>query len=178
MKMKKVFAKKGWALAALVVVITGYMNVGTAESEAAGKSDVPSDPIDPCVLVTSADVRATLGIAFTLTARDDNVDSHKCEFQDAGQHWLVEVYTDNKERSEFEADGKEASRRNATWGKSPMIHTIAAPAYPFVEEGRLIVWKNKIAVTVGIQEITSTKSDDVLEAAREKLANIALSRIK
>jgi hypothetical protein len=57
------------------------------------------------------------------------------------------------------------------------INGVAALAFSFIGEGRLVVWKNKISVTVGIQEVTATKSDDVLEAAREKLANIALSRM-
>jgi hypothetical protein len=42
---------------------------------------------------------------------------------------------------------------------------------------RLVVWKNKTAITIGILDITNATRDELLEAAREKLANIALARI-
>jgi hypothetical protein len=178
MKMKKISTKQDSALAVLVLLVSVYMTVGSAKSQAAGKPDAPSNPVDPCVLVTTADLQATLGIALKLSAQDDNGESRKCEYQDTGQNWLVQIYTGNSERSEFQNDSKRASSRNATWGKASVINNITAPAYRGVGEGRLIVWKNNIAVTVGIQEITFTKGDDVLQGAREKLANIALSRMK
>ena len=62
-------------------------------------------------------------------------------------------------------------------GKTIKVSTVSAPYYQAIGEGRLIVWKNKTRFTVGVQDVTFSMSDEALEAAREKLINIGLSRI-
>jgi hypothetical protein len=63
-------------------------------------------------------------------------------------------------------------------GKTIKVSTVSAPYYQSIGEGRLIVWKNKTRFTVGVLDVTFTMSDEALEAAREKLINLGLSRIK
>jgi hypothetical protein len=104
------------ALAALLVVIGACMTIGSAESQAADKSNSPSNPFDPCVLVTTADLQVTFGIAFTQSAHADNGESRICQFDGPEQSFLVMVYTGNKELSEFQSDAKDALKKKRCLG--------------------------------------------------------------
>jgi hypothetical protein len=130
--------------------------IAAAVSLAADKSDVIAS--DPCVLVTAADLRTVLGVAFPHPDVANDVDSRMCSYQT--DKFLVSVFTGNEELTEFQKDSN-----------------VSAPYYQNIGEGRLIVWKNNTRFTVGVQDVTSTMSDEALEAAREKLINIGLSRI-
>jgi hypothetical protein len=145
-EMQKVLEKKTLALA--MVLVGACLAIGATVSNAANKSDVSSNPFDPCGLVTVADLRAALGVTFTNAHGSENVDIRDCEYDN--DKLLVRLYTSHQELSEFQADNKEGIKKNATWGKSVRINSVTAPAYPVVGEGRLVVWKNKITVTVGI----------------------------
>jgi hypothetical protein len=92
--------------------------------------------------------------------------------------FLISVYTGNEELTEFQKDSNEAKKRNDTWGKTIKVSNVSVPYYQSIGEGRLIAWKNKTRFTVGVQDVTFSMSDEALEAAREKLINIGLSRIK
>jgi hypothetical protein len=157
----------------IAMLLTGLcMTVGTVVSHAAGKSDAIAS--DPCVLVTAADLRTVLGVTFPQPNVASDVDSRMCSYQN--DKFLISVFTGNEELTEFQKDSNE--KRNDSWGKTIKVSNVSAPYYQNIGEGRLIVWKNKTRFTVGVQDVTFTTSDEALEAAREKLINIGLSRIK
>jgi len=174
--MERLLGRKISALAAVLIQSAG-MAIGPGVSQAAGKSPAYSNPFDPCVLVTSADVQVVLGKAVTHIVSDDNGESRKCEYSTANTNLLIQVFTGKKELSEFQADSKTAAQRDAGSGNTVTVKGIAAPAYPYMGEGRLVVWKNNIAVTIEIIDIAAANSPETLQPAREKLANIALSRM-
>jgi hypothetical protein len=157
----------------IALLISGLcLSLGEATSEAAKTDAIASDP---CALVTLADLHAVLGVTFPRPDMATDVESRTCSYQ--SDKFLVSVYTGNEELAEFQKDSNEAKNRNDNWGKTVKVSNVAAPYYQNIGEGRLIVWKNKIRFTVGVQDITFTMSDEALEAAREKLINIGLSRI-
>jgi hypothetical protein len=82
-----------------------------------------------------------------------------------------------KELAEFQADSKKAAKMDAGLGATVTVKGSAVPAYLYMGEGRLVMWKNNIAVTIEILNIASLNSPEMVEPAREKLANIALSRV-
>jgi len=147
-------------------------SVSVVASPAANQSDVIAS--DPCMLVTAADLRAVLGVTFPKPNVANDVDSRMCSYE--SDKFLVSVFTGNEELTEFQSDS--AKKRNDTMGKTIKVGTVSAPYYQSIGEGRLIVWKNKTRFTVGVLDITFTMSDEALEAAREKLINLGLSRIK
>jgi hypothetical protein len=150
------------------------MAIGTVVSHAATNPDVIAS--DPCVLVTAADLRAVLGVTFPRPNIASDVDSRTCSYE--GDKFLISVYTGNEELTEFQKDSNEAKKRHDTWGKTIKVSNVSVPYYQSIGEGRLIVWKNKTRFTVGVQDVTFSMSDEALEAAREQLINIGLSRIK
>lgn len=159
--------------AIVAIFFTGLCSsVSVLASRAASPPDVIAS--DPCVLVTAADLRAVLGVTFPKPTVASDVDSRACSYESG--KFLIEVYTGNEELSEFRKDS--AMKRNDTMGKAIKVSTVSAPYYQFIGAGRLIVWKNNTRFTVGVQDITFTMSDEALEAAREKLINLGLSRIK
>jgi hypothetical protein len=147
------------------------LTVGAGVSHAASNADVIAS--DPCVLVTAADLRAVLGVTFQRPNVANDVDSRMCSYEN--DKFLISVFTGNEELTEFQKDSNE--KRNDSWGKTIKVSNVSAPYYQNIGEGRLIVWKNKIRFTVGVQDVTFSMSDEALEAAREKLINIGLSRI-
>lgn len=147
-------------------------SVGAVASHAANQSDVIAS--DPCALVTAADLRAVLGVTFPKPNVANDVDSRMCSYESG--KFLVSVFTGNEELTEFQSDS--AKNRNDTMGKTIKVSTVSAPYYQSIGEGRLIVWKNKTRFTVGVIDVTFTMSDAALEAAREKLINLGLSRIE
>jgi hypothetical protein len=157
----------------VAILLTGLCSsVGLVASHAANQSDVIAS--DPCVLVTVADLRAALGVTFPKPNVANDVESRMCSYESG--KFLVEVYTGNEELTEFQSDS--AKKRNDTMGKTIKVRTVSAPYYQSIGAGRLIVWKNKTRFTVGVQDITFTMSDEALEAVREKLVNLGLSRIQ
>jgi hypothetical protein len=175
-KMERPLAKKILALAAVLIQSAG-MAIGPSVSQAAGKSQAYSNRFDPCVLVSSADVQAVLGKIVNHVVSDDDGESRKCEYSTADKNLLIHVFTGKKELSEFQADSKGAAERDAGLGDRVIVKGIAVPAYPNMGEGRLVVWKNKIAVTIEILDTASVNGPETVEPAREKLANIAVSRM-
>jgi hypothetical protein len=152
--MKNSMAKQ---LPAVTMLVTSLcVTFGARLSLAADKTDVIAS--DPCVLVTLADLRSVLG----------SYDSEKL---------LVSVFTGNEELTEFQKDSSDAKKRHDNWGKTIKVSNVSVPYYQSVGEGRLIVWKNRTRFTVGVQDITFSMSDEALEAAREKLINMGLSRM-
>jgi hypothetical protein len=149
------------------------MTIGAVVSHAASNADTIAS--DPCVLVTAADLRAVLGVTFQRPNVASDVDSRACSYEN--EKFLISVYTGNEELTEFQKDSNEAKTKNDTWGKTFKVSNISVPYYQNIGEGRLIVWKNKTRFTVGVQDVTFSMSDEALEAAREKLINIGLSRI-
>lgn len=147
------------------------MTVGAVVSHAANQTDVTTS--DPCVLVTAADLRTVLGVAFQPPRVDSNVEFRGCSYE--SDKFLVAVFTANEDLTEFQKDS--AQKRNDTMGKTIKVSTVSAPYYQSIGEGRLIVWKNRTRFTVGVLDVTFTMSDEALEVAREKLINIGLSRI-
>jgi hypothetical protein len=157
----------------VAILITGLCACASVvASQAANPSDVIAS--DPCVLVSAADLHAVLGVTFPKPDVANDVDSRACHYQSG--KFLVEVYTGNEELTEFQKDS--AMKRNDTMGKTIKVSTVSAPYYQSIGAGRLIVWKSNTRFTVGVQDITFTMSDEALEAAREKLINLGLSRIK
>jgi hypothetical protein len=149
------------------------MTVGAITSHATSKADVITS--DPCVLVTAADLRAGLSVTFQRPNVASDVDSRTCSYQN--DKFLISVYTGNEELTEFQKDSIEVKKKNDSWGKTIKVSNVSAPYFQNIGEGRLIVWKNKTRFTVGVQDITLSMTDEALEAAREKLINIGLSRI-
>jgi hypothetical protein len=127
------------------------------------------------VLITLADLHSVLGVTFPPPSVGSDIESRQCQYE--SDKLLVSVFTGNEELSEFQKDGNEAKKRNDGWGKNIKVSNVSLPYYQAIGEGRLIVWKNKTRLTIGVIDITFKMSDDALEAAREKLINIALSRI-
>jgi hypothetical protein len=158
----------------VAILLSGLsMTLGAVGSQAASKADDIAS--DPCVLVTTADLRAVLGVTFKRPDVASDVDSRACSYEN--DKFLISVYTGNEELTEFQKDSSEAKKKNDTWGKTIKVSNVSAPYYQNIGEGRLIVWKNKTRFTVGVQDVTFSMSDEALEAAREKLINIGLSRI-
>jgi hypothetical protein len=149
------------------------VTVGALVSHAASNPDVIAS--DPCVLVTAADLRTVLGVTFPRPTVASDVDSRTCSYEK--DKFLISVYTGNEDLTDFQKDSNEAKKRNDSWGKTIKVSNVSVPYYQSIGEGRLIVWKNKTRFTVGVQDVTFSTSDEALEAAREKLINIGLSRI-
>jgi hypothetical protein len=78
MTTKTVWAKK--TLASAMLMAGACPATGRAVSKAANKSDAPSNPLDPCFLVTAADLCAALGASFSNAHGSENVDSRDCEY--------------------------------------------------------------------------------------------------
>lgn len=156
------------------MLITGLcLTLGAGVSHATTQPDVIAS--DPCLLVTLADLRAVLGVSFPRPNIASDSDSRMCSYE--SDKFLVSVFTGNEELTDFQKDSNDQKQKHDSWGKNIKVTTVAAPYYQNVGEGRLIVWKNKIRLTVGVQDVTVTMSEEALEAAREKLINMALSRI-
>jgi hypothetical protein len=125
------------------------------------------------VLVTAADLQATLGTSFKVTDSGDNGDARVCQYESTKEKYIVSLYTNNKEQSEFQAESSKA----ASEGHYAAFSVGGAPAYKLVFMGRLVVWKNRITITVDIGDVSFTSTPEALDAAREKLASIALARM-
>jgi hypothetical protein len=167
--MKNSMAKQ---ISAVAMLLSGLcVTFGAPFSQAADNSDVIAS--DPCALVTLADLHTVLGVTFPHPNVASDVDSRMCSYEN--DKFLISVFTGNEELAEFQKDSKE--KRNDSWGKTIKVSNVSAPYYQNIGEGRLIVWKNKTRFTVGVQDVTFTMSDEALEAVREKLINIGLSRI-
>lgn len=145
---------------------------------AASAATQPDAPIasDPCVLITAADLRTVLGVTFPHPDISNDIESRQCSYQ--SDKWLVSIFTGNEELTEFQADSQAAAKTSEQWGRVVKVSGVAVPFYAPVGQGRLIVWKNKTRFTVDLQDVSGTLSAEALEAAREKLVNIGLSRIK
>jgi hypothetical protein len=131
-----------------------------------------SNPYDPCALVTLADLQATFGTVFKTTAHEDDSESRICQYESQVQHFVVSIYTNRQERQEFDANAKSAQTTPA------QAQGLMAPGYSIPTFARLIVWKNQIAITVDASDITGEMTAEQLQAARVKLANIALRRVQ
>jgi hypothetical protein len=113
--------------------------IAAAVSHAADKSDVIAS--DPCVLVTAADLRTVLGVAFPHPDVANDVDSRMCSYQT--DKFLVSVFTSNEELTEFQKDSNQ--KRNDSWGKTIKVSNVSAPYYQNIGEGRLIVGRITLA---------------------------------
>jgi hypothetical protein len=144
-----------------------------AAAAAAGTPAAPSNPYDPCLLVTAADLQATLSTSFKAPDSSDNGDARICQYESTREKYIVSLYTNNKEAVEFQAESAKA----ASEGHYAPFSIGGAPAYKLAFMGRLVVWKNRVSITVDIGDVSMTSTPEALEAAREKLAALALSRM-
>jgi hypothetical protein len=76
------------AIASVLVVGACLATYSTAPG-AAVKPDAPSNPYDPCVLVTNADLQATLGTSFKAPDSTDNGDARICEYESTREKYIV-----------------------------------------------------------------------------------------
>ena len=159
--------------AAFVLFASGFGGVGVSIGQAGGAAAAPSNPYDACTLVTMADLQTAFGAAFTVTDRSDDGEARICQYESQVQRYVVSVYTNKKDRAEFDADAKKA----ATPGAAP-IHSVTSPAYAIDTFARLVAWKGGITVTVDASDVTAGMTPEQLAAVRVKLVNIALSRVK
>jgi hypothetical protein len=102
----------------------------------------------------------------------DNGDARVCQYESQGQKYIVGVYTNNTEQSEFQTDSAKA----AAEGHYAPLSVVAAPAYKFKYMRRLVVWKSRISITIDLGDTTFNSTPEALDTAREQIAAIALSR--
>lgn len=156
-------------------IVAACMGLHAGDSRAAE----PSNPMDPCALVTPTDLQAALGKAFTVSGDVDDGETRTCHFDTNVQILHVDVFTANRTAAEFQAEAKKTMLNNATSGdKAPLITASSLPVYTDVLNGRLVVWKNNVSLFIEITEYNSGLSDAQLKSARVKLANIGLARMK
>lgn len=137
---------------------------------AAVLADAPSNRIDPCVVVTSADVQKEFGTAFAAPhAADDGLFRH-CSYADASGG--LYVYVDSSE-------GDESQLRNPLFAKvwAPGPADLGVPAHVNRSTHELRIFKKDVVVTIRLGNHHKEFSEADQVAHEVKLARLALGRM-
>lgn len=130
-----------------------------------------SATIDPCKLITAAEVEAVLGVAVEAPQGMDSEPWRSCTYKGANGHNLYLTVMDI-EQADFER-GMKILKHGLPVGSG-----MGADAYTqHGGSGNLFVWKKGTELTIHLEDQTGNTSPEKREEGQEKIAKIALGRI-
>jgi hypothetical protein len=155
------------ALCALVCAVgSGVAAIGAVAA------DAPSSRVDPCKLITVAEVQAALGVAIGQpTDRDDSL-FRNCIFKSAdGRHSLY-----FQARDLTQADFERGMKMKGAHGIA-VDPSFGPDAHADESSGTLLVWKKGVSLNIKVGDQSGNQSKAKLEQAQEKIAKSALARL-
>ncbi|HZS61638.1 MAG TPA: hypothetical protein VFA43_20350 [Gemmatimonadaceae bacterium] len=127
--------------------------------------------VDPCKLITSAEVQGVLGVAIGAPEAKDTDPWRNCTFKGTGGHNLF-LTTQDMEQADFERGMKLVKHG------LPVGSGMGTDAYTqYGGSGNLFVWKKGTVLTIHLEDQSGNTSPEEREANQEKIAKIALSRL-
>jgi len=134
-------------------------------------SNIGWTTVDPCKLITSAEVQGVLGVAIGAPEATDADPWRNCTYKGTGGHNLF-LTTQDIEQADFE-HGMKILRHGLPVGSG-----LGADAYTqYGGSGNLYVWKKGTELTIHLEDQSGNTSPEKREADQEKIAKIALSRL-
>jgi hypothetical protein len=134
-------------------------------------ADAPSSRVDPCKLITVAEVQAVLGVAIgEPTDRDDGL-FRNCIFKSAdGRHSLY-----LQARDLAQADFQRGMKMQGKHGIA-VDPSLGPDAHADESSGTLLVWKKGVSLNIKVGDQSGNQSTAKLEESQEKIAKSALAR--
>jgi hypothetical protein len=134
---------------------------------------VPSQTVDPCKLITPAEVQGVIGVAMAAPEGMDDEPYRYCTFKSAPSsgHNLY-LTAQAIEQADFE-QGMKMLKHGVPVGSG-----MGADAYTqYGGSGNLFVWKKGTELTIHLEDQSGNTSPEKREEGQEKIAKIALSRL-
>jgi hypothetical protein len=148
-----------------------FMLALAAATATSAYAEPPSNRADPCVLVTSADAQAAVGIPMgQAKAMDDGLYRH-CTYVSADGRYILNVSTIEDDEASFE-QGRKITTKN-----SKTVAGLAANAYFDLDHQMLLVFRKGILLNVQVSDHSGNSSVAQLEAIDEKAGVIAVPRL-
>lgn len=157
-------------LAAFCAIASGLLSVAAIGNAVA--ADAPSSKIDPCKLITAAEVQDAVGSAMGQPTASDNGIFRNCVFASSDAKLYLSFEARNLEQSSFERGMKMQPH-----GLAVVDPSLAADAYTDPSSGTLLVWKGGVTINILFSDHSGNRSKANLEQVQEKLAKKALARM-
>jgi hypothetical protein len=159
--------RRGAGVAATVSMLAGAIGFSALAADAPD-SRRPSATVDPCTLISVAEAQSILGVGvMPPQSSDDGVFRH-CVYSSADKRNYLRLEALNTQKAMFERWMKLKQH-----GLPP--RQLGNDAY--TNSGVLLVWKNGTQLNISIGDDSGNSSADSLEDAKERAAQIALSRL-
>lgn len=133
---------------------------------------IASATVDPCTLVTAAEVQAVVGVAIAAPQRTDADPWRTCTYKSVVSGHMLEITALDIEQADFERGMKILKHGLPVGsGMGPDAYTQHGGS------GNLFVWKKGTELTFHLEDQSGNTSPEKREEGQEKLARIALSRL-
>src|SRR5579862_4785929 len=128
--------------------------------------------VDPCKLVTAAEVQAVVGVPMQAPQGMDDEPYRNCEYMSTNPGHNLYLTTQDMEQEYFEKGMKMVKHG------LPVGTGMGAEAYTqYGGSGNLYVWKKGTELTIHLEDQSGNTSPEKREADQEKIAELALSRL-
>lgn len=153
--------------AAAVSMLAGAIGINGTAADAPGPGR-PSANIDPCTLISAAEARSILGISVTAPQSSDDGTFRHCVYSSADKRKYLKLEALSAPKAFFERwmKLKEHGLPSRQLGNDA-----------YTSGGVLLVWKNGIQLNISVGDDSGNSSVQGLEDAKERAAQIALSRL-
>ncbi len=154
-------------VAAAVWILAGAIGFNATAADAPGHGRQSAN-VDPCKLISAAEAQSILGVSVTAPQSSDDGTFRHCVYSSADKRNYLRLEALNAPKAFFERwmKLKEHGLPSRQLGNDA-----------YTSSGVLLVWKNGIQLNISVGDDSGNSSVQGLEDAKERAAQIALSRL-